>query len=78
MSEYKETEMAEFRMDEFVNTSVTLERVVNGQEMKFNVYSGRDGNGDRADEDKFQRELEAKREFLRRVREALALPEGTY
>lgn len=78
MSGYKETDIAELRMNEFVHTSITLERVVNGQEMKFNVYSGRDRHGDRADEDQFQRELEAKQEFLRRVREALALPEGTY
>jgi len=78
MSEYKETDIAELRMNEFVHTSITLERVVDGHEMKFNVYSGRDRNGDRADEDEFHLELEAKREFLRRVREALALPEGTY
>lgn len=78
MSEYKVTDMAELRMDEFIPTSITLARVVDGRRMNFNISSGRNSNGDRTEEAKFDSELDAKREFFRRVREALALPEGTY
>jgi hypothetical protein len=76
-SDYKETEMAELRMTEFVSTSITLERIVCDREMTFQVKSPHDRNGDR-ERTSHDSELAAKIDFLTRVREALALPEGTY
>lgn len=76
-NDYKETDMAELTMDEFVSMSVTMKRVVSDGRMKFKVSSGRNryGNTEYTDHDT---ELAAKLDFLTRVREALALPEGTY
>ncbi|WP_274644196.1 hypothetical protein [Pseudomonas serbica] len=76
-SDYKETQMAELSMSEFVYVNIRLERILDNGRMKFRVNANPERGGCRIDTD-HDTELAAKQDFLTRVREALALPEGTY
>jgi hypothetical protein len=75
--DYKETEMAELNMNEFVSISINLKRIISDGRMKFRLHHGRSRHGGIEHTD-YDTELEGKQAFLTRVREALALPEGTY
>lgn len=74
---YKESDMAELNMNEFVSQNITLQRIVSDGRMKFKVMAGRNRYNCNT-EYEHDTELEAKQDFMTRVREALALPEGTY
>jgi hypothetical protein len=75
--DYKETDMAELNMNEFVSHNITLQRIVSDGRMKFKVIAGRNRYGLNT-EYEHDTELAAKQDFMTRVRETLALPEGTY
>jgi hypothetical protein len=76
-NDYKETEMAELNMNEFVSMNVSLIRIISDGRMKFRVNHGRNRYGVTEYTD-YDTELEGKQAFLSHVRAALALPEGTY